>query len=74
MALAAKLAAQPSIPSASTIEELLKEQTDVSLELAKTLLVLHGALFDIRQLAQNNVAIAVFFPAARIRLGDGTEK
>ena len=59
------LASQPSIFG--------KEQTDVSLELSKTLVAMHGGFIDITQSPDNSVAIAVFLPGNRVRFVDAQE-
>ncbi len=66
--LAEKLARTPAPSHSAKIESLLKEQTDVSLELAKTLITMHHATYEIRHFADNTVAIAVFFAGNRVRL------
>lgn len=68
-----QLSRAPASPALPKLEELIRDQTDVSLELAKTLIAMHGAQFDIRQLGSGNVAIAVFFPANRIRITETKE-
>ena len=65
--LANRLSQSPLPSHAAKLENLLKEQTDVSLELAKTLITMHGATYDIRHTADHAVAIAVFFSGNRIR-------
>ena len=54
--------------------ELLKEQTDVSLELARMLVALHQGFIDISHTENNAVKIAVFFGANRIRFVDTPDK
>lgn len=66
--MAERLSHAPAAPS--KVENLMKEQSDVSLELAKTLIAMHGATYDIRHLPNNAVAIAVFFSGNRIRLAE----
>lgn len=66
--MADHLSHQPLPTRQLKIDKLLNEQTDISLELAKTLIAMHGATCDVRYLPDNAVAIAVFFPANRIRL------
>ncbi len=65
--LAEQLLHAPAPSHSAKLENLLKEQTDVSLELAKTLIAMHGATCSIRHLPDNAVAIAVFFSGNRIR-------
>lgn len=56
------------------LEHILSGQSDISVELARTLATLHGALLDIRQLGTGAVAIAVLFPASRLRSQELPEK
>lgn len=65
--MADRLSASAARRPGSKMEQLLKEQTDVSLELARTLIGMHQAILDISQHADNSVTITVFFSGNRIR-------
>jgi len=67
MTLANDLAGTPPYRLVSNISAFANEHTNISLELAKTLVALHDGLIDITQSPDNSVAIAVFFPGERIR-------
>lgn len=68
--LAEGLLRPPAVPDAARLESLMEEQTDVSLELARTLIAMHGATFHIRQSAGETVGMAVFFSSGRIRFSE----
>lgn len=73
-ALAEKLAQMNEYRPSSKVIELLKEQTDVSLELARTLVALHLGTMDIHKSSDDTISIAVFFSGNRVRFLENSEK
>ncbi len=73
-ALAEKLSQAPEYRPGSKVAELLKEQTDVSLELAKTLVALHHGTININKSTDGTIAITLFFGGNRVRFADTTDK
>ena len=72
--LAEKLSHTHEYRPASKVMELLKEQTDVSLELAKALISLHHGAIDICTSADGSIAIAVFFGSNRVRFVESPDR
>ncbi len=73
-ALAEKLNHTPEYRASSKIMELLKEQTDISLELAKTLITLHQGTIDINKSTDGTIVIALFFSGNRVRFSESSDK
>ena len=73
-ALAERLNHNPEYRASSKIMELLKEQTDISLELAKTLITLHQGTIDINKSTDGTIAIALFFNGNRVRFSESSDK
>ena len=73
-ALAEKLANMQNYRPAAKVMELLKEQTDVSLELAKTLIFMHQGMIDIQRPADGSIAITVFFSGKRVRFVETADR
>lgn len=74
LALADKLYQTGEYRSSSKLIELLKEQTDISLELAKTLINLHQGAIKIQKSNDNTISIAIFFSGNRVRFSEMAEK
>ncbi|MBY0406876.1 MAG: HAMP domain-containing histidine kinase [Rickettsiales bacterium] len=72
--IADRLSRNQLLKTSTRLEKLLKEQSDISLELAKTLIAMHSATCDVSYMPDNSVAIAVFFSASRIRFTDTSER
>jgi len=73
-ALGEKLSHTVEQRTSSKVMELLKEQTDISLELAKTLISLHHGFIDISKSPDNAISIAAFFSGNRVRFSETPEK
>jgi K+-sensing histidine kinase KdpD len=65
IALADRVMGAPYRPS--RVDDLLKESTDLSLELAKVLVALHGGALDISLSAKGPMTITLLFAGNRIR-------
>ena len=73
LAIIDRLAKTPPYQPGAKIIELLKEQTNISLELAKTLIALHHGEIDISHSPEDELTIAVFFAGNRIVFSDSEE-
>lgn len=71
IALADRIMGIPYRPSSKT-DDLLKERTDLSLELAKALIALHNGAIDIAQSETGAVVITLLFSGNRIRFVEGS--
>jgi len=74
IAIAERLLQSPQHRPSSKVAELLKDQTDVSLELAKTLVGLHQGVIDIGQSADGAITIVAFFGGNRVRFAETQDK
>lgn len=74
LSIADRLSQSPQYRPSSKVAELLKEQTDVSLELAKTLVRLHQGVIDIGQSASGAITIVAFFGGNRVRFAETQDK
>ncbi len=70
IALADRVMGAPYRPS--RMDDLLKERADLSLELAKILIVLHNGAIDIRHPAAGKIVITILFGGNRIRFVEGS--
>jgi len=68
--LADRIMGAPYRPS--RVDDLLKERTDLNLELAKVLVALHGGVLEISQPAKGEITITVLLSGNRIRFVEGT--
>lgn len=73
-ALAEKLSQTPEYRPGAKIQDLLKEHTDISLELAKTLVALHHGIVHINKSTDGTIAIMLFFGGNRVRFAESTDK
>ena len=69
-----QLADQLSHSQTSYKSNPMNDKTNISLELAKSLIALHNGTIDITVTPDNFVAIAVFFPSNRVRFVDTQDK